>query len=298
MDMTPPKVGIVVLNYNGASCLSACLWSLRAQSYASFFVLVVDNHSTDDSFDQAKVQFPEYTYIENERNLGFAAGMNRGIREALAQGAQMVWLLNNDAEVMPECLARLVKIGQEGKSGLLSPIIVDEHNTPWFEKGIISYPRMRATHIASTEVERRTIAYESEYLTGCALLIKNEVVETIGYLDERFFLYYEDADYSLRAKKAGFRLLVVPGATVKHRELSRQSDTKLYYLVLSGLHFFHKHASWWQRVYLGAYVTIRKAKNCLDILLGRQGSRSVRRAYNQFSHDRFTDHFPHFRQLP
>ncbi len=295
MDTVLPKVGIVVLNYNGSSCLTACLSALRAQDYTNSFVLVVDNHSEDDSFIRAKEQFPEYAYVENERNLGFAAGMNRGMREALALGADSVWLLNNDAEVAGDCLSRLVKVGQETECGLLSPVILDEHARPWFEKGALSYLRMRATHVAPRAGERSATAYESEYLTGCAFLMTREVIETIGDLDERFFLYYEDADYSLRAKKAGFRLLVVPGATVEHRELSRLSDAKLYYLVLSGLHFFHKHASWWQRVYLGAYVTIRKAKNSLDILLGRKGSRSVRRAYYQFSHDCSTDHFPRFR---
>ncbi len=289
---TSPRVGIIVLNYNGASCLEPCLRSLRALRYSNFFVLVVDNDSRDGSCENAQRLFPEFSVVRNQQNLGFAAGMNVGIKEALNRGASMLWLLNNDAQVTPESLSLLIERGQRG--GLLSPIIREASGRLWFEKGVISFLRMRATHVTVTKRERVAEAYESEFLTGCALLIKKEVVDAIGYLDERFFLYYEDADYSLRARKAGFLILVIPGAEVYHTEQSRFNSEKLYHLVLSGLLFFHKQATFWQKPYLALYGTMRRAKNNLDVLRHRKGAEAVRRAYYHFSHDRSTDHITRF----
>lgn len=292
MDSTP-LVGIIVLNYNGARCLEACLASLQTLAYQQFFVLVVDNDSSDGSSDLAQAHFPEYSFLKNSTNLGFAAGMNVGMREALKRGAERIWLLNNDARVTAESLSLLVE--ESRKRGLLSPVILEKSGQPWFEKGAISFLRMRAIHVTPTWRERHADSYESEFLTGCALLITKDVIERIGYLDEQFFLYYEDADYSFRARKAGFPVLVVPKAIVYHDEQSRWNSTKLYHLVLSGLIFFHKQASFWQKPYLALYGTIRRVKNRFDLLRSKEGASDVRRAYYHFSHDRSTDHITHFR---
>src|SRR3989344_5741559 len=137
--------------------------------------------------------------------------------------------------------------------------------------------------LRATKAERLSDAYASGYLTGCALFIKRELIDAIGFLDERFFLYYEDADYSFRASRAGFACLVVPGARVWHSEASRSNPQKTYFLVYSGLLFFQKHASLIMSNYLAAYVTIRRVKNHLDRLRGRGGAaEDVHRAYEHF----------------
>jgi GT2 family glycosyltransferase len=151
MDSTP-LVGIIVLNYNGARCLEACLASLRTLSYQNFFVLVVDNDSSDGSSELAQAHFPEYSFLKNSTNLGFAAGMNVGMREALKRKAERIWLLNNDARVTALSLSLLVEESRKG--GLLSPVILEKSGQPWFEKGDISFLRMRATHVTPTWRER------------------------------------------------------------------------------------------------------------------------------------------------
>jgi hypothetical protein len=283
-----PKVGIIVLNYNGKDCLLACLESLSGLEYPNWEGIVVDNASSDGSLLAAEKAFPQLTFVRNAKNEGFAKGMNVGIQQALARGAEWCWIVNYDTKIDPAALACLVAAaGRHPQAGLLSPIIYEERNTrPWFAKGHINFLRMRALHSDPDKRELASESYSSEFLTGCALLIKKELIETIGFLDERFFLYYEDADYSLRATQAGFSCLVVPGAQVWHAEVSRTRPEKIYFLVYSGLLFFEKHASFFSRPYFWAYVTIRRAKNAFDVAFRKSVAASeVRRAYEHFFHE-------------
>lgn len=292
-----PKVAIIVLNYNGQDCLLPCLASLERLRYGNKEVIVVDNGSEDGSLAAARQRFPEYTYLSNGQNLGFAAGMNSGIRVSLARGAEWVWLFNNDAETETDTLLKLMAVAQrEDQAGLLSPLIREKGSDRiWFGKGRVDFLRMRAIHTPPRAEELRQACYQSSFLTGCALLISKKVLETVGLLDERFFLYYEDADFSLRARYAGFRLLVVPGACVHHAEKSRENQGKLYHLVLSGLLFFAKHGSFWQRLYYGVYGTIRRIKNVLDGVRGKESARPVCRAYDDFFHGHRPSSFSCFR---
>jgi len=281
-----PKVGIVVLNFNGLDCLSECLLSLEKLQYDNFTVIVVDNASVDGSFERAQKMFPSFFYLSQKENRGFAGGMNAGIEKALAEGADYVWLLNNDAEAEENSLSLLVRASEEDSSiGAISPLIREKQSKQiWFAKGKIDFLRMRVIHVEPNEQDWKKMSFPSEFLTGCALLIKREAFEKIGKLDERFFLYYEDADFCLRLKEAGFKRLVATRAVVLHAERSNQNPAKLYYLVLSGLRFFKKHASFLGQIYFVMYVTIRRIKNGLDIWQGRDEARSVRRAYEDFYH--------------
>ncbi len=281
-----PLVGIVVLNYNGKECFSRCLVSLQNLSYKNFFVVGVDNDSRDGSFEVAQQEFPQVFFKKLSENRGFAAGMNEGIRIALEKGAQFVWVFNNDAEAEEGALTELVRVAEkEPRSGLLSPWIFDSAtNSLWFGKASVKWLRMRVSHDEPADFEKKAASYESECLTGCALFLKKECLEQIGAFDDRFFLYYEDADLSLRAKKAGFKLLVVPGARVFHSEQSQSNPKKLYFLVYSGLLFFQKHAKGALRPVLSLYGTIRVIKNRFDSMRGKAGATAVRQAYDDFYH--------------
>src|SRR6185369_7026443 len=203
-----PQVSIVVLNYNGEDCLLACLRSLWNISYDNYSVLIVDNGSTDNSLEEAKKEFPAFAYLSLPKNRGFAGGMNEGIRVAEKEGAAWVWLLNNDAVVENDCLSLLMETAtlNTRRIGALSPVIYESQTDKlWFGKGKIDFLRMRVVHEEPTAKETTETFYPSAFLTGCALLINAKVFEIIGTLDEAFFLYYEDADFCLRLKKAGWR---------------------------------------------------------------------------------------------
>ncbi len=286
MNSKEPLVGIVVLNFNGKECLLRCLRSLRELQYQNFFVVVVDNHSRDDSFSLAQQEFPRYTYIQNTENKGFAGGMNIGMREVFRAGAQWAWLFNNDATAEPLTLSTLIAVTHSvPQAGLLSPAIYSkEQGALWFGKGRINTLRMRAEHVAPSEQERVSDFYPSEFLTGCALLVGRSLFEKEGGFDESFFLYYEDVDFSVRAQKKGYATLVVPGARVFHTEQSQENDQKIYYLVLSGLIFFKKQAHSWKSLYFLVYATIRRLKNTLDLLFRRKNAERVHQAYHDFYH--------------
>src|SRR3989344_5291738 len=286
---TSPKVGIIVLNYNGRNCLPACLESLSRLEYPEKEIIIGDNHSSDESLLMAEKTSPQFTFVRNAKNEGFAKGMNTGIRLALMHGAEYCWLINYDTKVDPAALTRLIVVAQKyPQAGLLSPVILEiASRRLWFAKGKIDFLRMRALHTQPAKKELARESYPSEFLTGCALLVKKELVEAVGLLDERFFLYYEDADYSLRAALAGFACLVVPGARGWHAEASRAHPHKTYFLVHSGLLFFEKHAPFLLRPYLWAYVTIRRVKNRLDLARGKSAvALEVGRAYEHFFHER------------
>jgi len=295
-----PKVAIIVLNYNGEDCLLPCLSSLFHLSYSNKEIFVVDNGSSDTSFLQAKKQFPQCIFLDNKKNLGFAKGMNIGIKEALVRGAEYCLLCNYDAEIDPEALSFLVSSGEQyPQAGLLSPIIYEEKGgNIWFAQGKILFSRMKAVHIPLSLKNNKKDVYKSDFLTGCVLLIKKKCFELIGLLDESFFLYYEDVDYSLRAKKAGFDRLVVSQAKAYHREKSNENPQKIYFLVLSGLIFFTKHTSFFFRLYSSVYVGIRRLKNFFDQKVRKNiQSEQVFRAFNDFFHEYPTAYLSHFCQL-
>jgi len=275
--MKKPKVFIVVLNYNGGNELRQCLDSVYKLNYSNFEVIVVDNNSSDNSFEKARKRFDRFHFIKNSRNLGFSAGNNVAIKWALEKGAEHVFLLNNDAIVEKSTLTNLIEFAEKEKQvGIVSPIIYNKSESKiWFSGGKINWWKMRTEHWQKAKPkhnkskktnDKNDYLQKTEYITGCAMLIKRKVFAEIGLLDEDFFLYYEDADFSLRAKRNGFNLGVVEKAKVFHSEKSLENPQKVYWLVLSGILFFRKNALWYWRPYLGAYLFLRKLKNKYNLL--------------------------------
>lgn len=259
-----PKVFIIILAYNGGKLLENCLKSLKKVDYSNFHIVVVDNNSTDNSVEKIEKKFPQVAIVKNKKNIGFAAGNNIGIKYTLEKGADYVLLLNQDTEVEPNFLTELIKEGEKNsQAGLLSPLIFWKRSDQvWFSSGRINWLNMKTYHKTSLIQDRNL---ETSFLTGCSLLIKRSVLEKVGLLDEDFFLYWEDVDYSLRARKAGFRMKVIPESIVHHFESSNKlNKSKVYWLVLSGLIFFEKNSAWFLRPWLWFFVKLRKFKNWVD----------------------------------
>lgn len=259
-----PKVAIIVLNYNGQAVLKDCLASLFRVNYPNFEVVVVDNGSTDGSLEAARMAFSRATFIKNEENLGFSAGNNVGIRHALEKMSDYVLLLNNDTEVEKDFLEKLVTEGESFLDvGLLSPLIfLGRTGKIWFSGGRIDWLRMKTSHFFDIPTEKTR---KTDFMTGCAMLIKKEVFREIGLLDEDFFLYWEDADFGERAARANFNKVVVRDSQIYHFEKSGEAKgNKLYWLVLSGLIFFQKNAPIYLRPWIGFYSFLRRQKNWRD----------------------------------
>lgn len=279
--MPYPKVFIQVLNYNGTGLTARCVQSLLALDYPEKTITIIDNGSTDRSFIELKELFPDLSFIENGRNLGFGAGHNVGVRQARIQGADYVWLVNQDAWVEPDSLSRLIETCQPDPSiGMASPLVLNPDRSVWFAGGHIRWVRMRTVH--EHQPVRTDRSYETETISGCAPLLSLAAIGQAGLFDERYFLYYEDADLSARFRRAGFRLIIEPRAVVFHAEKSNTNNPeKLYWLVRSGLQFFGcQTPSLWrlpQRIFLG----VRRAWNVFESWLFPRSRKvqEVARAY-------------------
>lgn len=213
-----PRVGIVVLNWNGLEDTLECIDSLVRSDYPNFHVIVVDNGSTDGSPEGILDRHPGVHLIRNGRNLGFAGGNNVGIRAARETGADWVWLLNNDTIVETNTLSQLVSSSVESTEiALASPVIrfYDERETIQFCGSYIDWKKKRIVLMKNipSDIDENTPVC----LWGTALLINGSSIDKIGLLNEKYFAYHEDEEYSMRAIRAGFRNIVVPQATIYHK---------------------------------------------------------------------------------
>lgn len=278
-----PKVFIVILNYNGLEVLKKCLTSVFKSDYPNFEIIVVDNNSSDDSLEIAKINFSKAIFIKNEANLGFAAGNNMGIKFALERAADFILLLNNDVEVEKNFLTQLIdNVAAKEDIGLSSPIIFDgETREIWFAGGYIDWWRLKTIHVKNIRTEK---LFPTQIITGCAMLIRAAVFQKIGLLDEDFFLYWEDADFSWRSSQAGFQNMVVSASWIYHWEKSRERlENKTYWLVVSGLIFSRKNANGFFKIWGAFYLQLRKIKNWLDVKFKKdQISLVVQKAYRDF----------------
>jgi GT2 family glycosyltransferase len=252
--MHSPPTYVIVLNWNGRDETLECLASLGHVTYPSMSVLVVDNGSSDGSQEAIRQKYPEVTLLETGSNLRFAGGNNVGIRFALGRGAEQIVLLNNDTTVDPEFLGAMTAALQSWPgAGIVAPKILysADPGHVWYAGGEISFwtGTMRHRGIRQPDGERFDRPCETGYASGCCLMVTRTTVETIGLLDESYFMYSEDADWSLRARQAGFRVLYEPRARVWHKVSvsagGHLSAFKVWNKFLSNLRFFARYASWY-----------------------------------------------------
>ena len=243
------RVCVVVLNWNGWQDTVACIESLR-RSTLSAVVVVVDNGSTDGSPVHLRTLL-DLSWLELlllPTNTGFTGGANTGLRRALTLGADYVLLLNNDATVEPQCIERLVAAVQGRMDvGLAGPGIVWADDPLHLWSGGMSIAWHRATILDHRGALAEAFATDRlvQGLSGCALLVTREVLERVGLLDERYFAYYEDLDWCLRARAAGYRALYVGSARVAHhgsassnRDAGHSQSAFLNYLAARNLLLF------------------------------------------------------------
>jgi len=274
--MSTPKVSIIILNWNGWQDTLECLDSLLKITYPNYEVIVIDNGSTNESLAKLKMNPPAggeklkvdgpsdsaqgkqgFKIIENKENLGFAGGNNVGIKYALENGADYVLLLNNDTLVSETFLSELLSQAEKNKAfGLFGPKIYFWPRTSperiWFTGGRINWLKTKGWHVnydakENSLPETGAKLIEADYITGCGLLIRREVIEKIGHLSDDYFLYYEDTDYCLKAGAAGWKCGIVPSARIWHkvsRSAKEFSPSYLYYHARNGLLMAKKNNPW------------------------------------------------------
>jgi GT2 family glycosyltransferase len=266
-----PCVFVVIVNWNGLSDTLECLESLDRMSYASHRVVLVDNASSDGSAAAIRGRHPSIRVIENKENLGFTGGNNAGIRHALENGADYVWLLNNDTIVDRNALSALVEAAEsDPDAGIYGSKIYYDSNREVlsFAGATIDWRSGRSLHIGRGEPDRGQYdaVRDVERVSGCSMLVRKEVCGRVGLLDDDYFLYAEDLEWCVRARSAGYRCVFVPGSKVFHKEAAsvKGADGRgtlfFYYNTRNFLKTIAKHHRFPARECLVARVVLRNLR--------------------------------------
>lgn len=238
---------VVVLNFHGREDTEACVASIMHGSSDST-VLVIDNGSHDGTVAAVNSRWPQVETIQNPENLGFAGGMNTGLRWALDRGAESVTVLNNDTTIPAGVLERMVEIAKSGAVAV-SPEVryADGSERVWFGGGAIDQHTGLARHQSDSElasVELQDGLRPSTTLAGCCVTASAHTWQRVGLFDEGYFLNFEDSDWSVRAGEAGIALYVDPSVHIHHRVsasfVGGYGYLGLFYYTRNGLLFIRK----------------------------------------------------------
>jgi len=240
--MKTARVAIVVLNWNGWQDTLACIASLQATTYADFRIVLVDNSSTDGSVDHFQRALPSVELLQTGANLGFGGGCNVGIRHALAQGAEFVWLINSDATVDPGALSALVRVADQNPlAGAIGSVLFDADavtRVQLWGGGRVGLWLGRSVH--------RQAPGPIDFVSGASVLLRSAALKQVGQFDEAsFFMYWEDTDLGFRLRKAGWKLAVAEDSKIWHKQstsLGLGNPLLDEYATRSCVRFLRRHA--------------------------------------------------------
>ena len=270
-----PKVYVVIVNWNRPEDTIECIKSVKNISYPNFEIILVDNGSKDNSIETIKEIYKDINSIENKKNLGFAEGNNVGIRFALNNDAEYIWLLNNDTIVHPDALTAMVDVGERiPESGILGSKIYyyDKPDFIWFAGATIDWKRAVSLHtgINQKDCPQYGVLSEVDRITGCSMVVKRKLCERIGLMDEKLFLYVEEVDWCVRARNAGYKIFYVPDSKVYHKISSSTGEdfsvVYNYFNTRNFLYVIQKNMSFPLREYYLLNAMFHKLNECKGIL--------------------------------
>jgi GT2 family glycosyltransferase len=269
-ERTHSTVAVIVLTWNQRELTIACLDSLAALDYPAecLRIIVVDNGSTDGTVQAIRERFPRVVILENNENLGFAEGNNVGIRHALQGDAEYIMLLNNDTVVAPSMIKELLLVAEaDPRVGIVGPkmLYFDQPDVIWCAGNQLDWRRGESIRLQAEQPDERLEEFpkEVDFITGCAICLRRQVIEQIGLLDSRFFIYYEETDWCIRARAAGWRVVYVPCARLWHKVSAAMGVTSPatdYYMNRNVLLFLAKNQRGlprWRSLILAAACNLR-----------------------------------------
>ena len=265
--MPPPKIFVIILQFNNSQDTISCLNSVLKVLRPNFEIIVVDNASDSEHTDSIRryaLSQSEIKLLKNINNLGYSGGNNIGIKYALENGADYVLILNNDTSVEPDILEKMVQLAEaDHRIGIVGPLIKEGDKI--FAGGKIKWLKSELEHL------EYGVNKKPDYIPGSCMLIKKDVIEKIGLFDEKYYLYFEDADYSIRARKAKYKLAITSNTTIHH---GGSSSTKklgnpqlLYYHYRNALYFNLKNGAWYIKILVWPWSLMIALKQIFKILL-------------------------------
>jgi hypothetical protein len=282
---TSPKIWSVIVNWNEPELTIECIDSLKVQTPHKPSIILVDNGSRDGIAEMIFKKHSQIELIKIQDNIGYAPAANLGIERAITSGAEFILLMNNDAVADPNMLYNLHS-QYTPDTGILAPVVFfyDLPKKVWSAGGMLR-PLLLEKSEDSSQIEdpeiRGQITVERDFVTGCCTLIPASTFNSIGFFDERFRMYYDDADFCYRVRERSLRILLVPTAKAWHRVAAsssgRNTPNERYWMAKSSVLFFRKHATRYQSLFIIPYRTGSAIKTIFGLLA--KGKLESARAY-------------------
>jgi len=280
------KLGIVLVNYRGWRDTLDCISSLRRLDHAPVEIVVVENGSPDDSWDRLK-SVDGVRLVKLDRNLGFAGACNIGMKVAREGGAEFLWLLNNDTVVEPRAGSTLIQLARSRPEAHFFGSFISFASEPdllWFGGGDFDWTTGTPGHAAFRQ--RATLVFSpdpvpTQWVTGCSLLIRSRSLDVVGYMDEGFFLYGEDLDWQLRARREFPVAWIARESLVYHKvgqsTGSTESEMGRVFMSRNCLKLAARHAGAHLPIWLGRWAIEFLVKPALrgNVRLARAGLAGV-----------------------
>ena len=287
--MKKTNISVLIVTFNSARYIEKCLKSILASHSPNFNIdiIVAENGSTDSTFEILTKNFKTIKIINNRKNLGFSGGVNTAITAALEGNSEYFFILNPDTVVKRDTISKLFSHRDEAE--ILSPKIyfTDNPKVLWYAGGKIDWQNCYGTHIGVDEEDlgQHDQVRDLDYATGCGELIHRKVFESIGLMEEKYFLYMEDMDFSLRAKKNGFKIKFIPDSVLYHhnaKSSSVGSQIQDYFFTRNRIYFALRYASFRTKIAvirqsLGFLINGRNAQKwgVIDFILGKMKAGSI-----------------------
>jgi GT2 family glycosyltransferase len=300
-DNSFPGVCIIVVNWNNPTDTIDCLRSVYKLDYPCLDVIVVDNGSNDDSVERIRQEYPIVKIMETGKNLGYAGGHNHALKTALLGESRFFLLLNNDTILADDLVSQLSKsLMDHPEACFVAPMIL-EYDTPEhiFSLGcLLDIKKADGIRLHAGE-HKDACNWGSEqvdFADGSALFFDRCLVDAIGMMDEEYFLYFEETDWSVRARKAGFKVVTVPSARMWHKvsaTMKKASPIVTYYMTRNSLRLIKQNLPFWSSIQSQAYVVLR----CFWWILSdlRQGNKQHAVSRLEGLHDFFRSTFGPYR---
>jgi GT2 family glycosyltransferase len=243
-----PRVISVILNTNRCDDTLTCLASLHACTFTNKAAIVLDNASQDGSVEAIRAIYPDVEIIPLTHNRGYAGNNNVGIQAALERDADWILLLNEDTVLDPDCLIHLVTAGEsDPRIGIVGPMVYhfDEPDMIQSAGGKLG-PYWDSRHLSENARERGEwrLPHDVDWISGCGIMVRRDVIRKSGMIDERYFYYWEETEWCIRAAKDGWRIVHVPEAKLWHKGVQRNyrpSPLVTYYSTRNRLLTLSKH---------------------------------------------------------
>ena len=251
--MKPPKISIITVNYQQPWVTCELLDSIKELDHPNLECIVVDNGQRYDDSILYRHHLPKVKVINSEENLGFAGANNLGIRFSTGD---YIMLLNNDTEIENGVIEKLLHVLQDQEIGAVSPVLryFDAPEKIQYA-GFTPINQLTGRNRLISKLPNESLV-DSPYFHGAAVMMRKSVVEECGLMPEDYFLYYEELDWSVDVKEAGYQIKVCTEVSVLHKEsitTGKNSPLKVYYQNRNRVVFMNKHASVMGRLFFNLF---------------------------------------------